>query len=248
MRRCCCIQIRTIPVPPPYFFPFSSLPFLSQVLPDGVPVEQASAYEFFLVTAAVDRMDMLRPLLNPDGSIPDLRISAHCSYATESSLEVFVRLSTLPASAGEEGETILVGRFAMACRSFKGGKHKIAKLLVEGEEEEEMWRMGKEMREGKRARAKTSLQRTPPTADEAALIHRIFVDNSEVFGAYPFFALYPHLADSLELPAVDRKIPTPKDIVFMSDTRLQSASLMHPTERNIHGKVRPHFYTLQSSR
>jgi acyl-coenzyme A thioesterase 9 len=231
------------------------------VLPDNVPVDQSSAYEFFLVTAAVDRMDMLRPLLNPDGSIPDLRISGHVSYATESSLEVFVRLSTLPpptAAAGEEGETILVGRFAMACRSFKGGKHKIAKLLVEGPEEEEMWKMGKEMREGKRARGAKSLQKTPPTAVEAALLHSMFVERADVFGA--FFSLpcltATRLTASFTHPpsgylyafthppfgylyavTTDRTTPTPENIIFMTDTQIKTASLMHPQERNVHGKI-----------
>ncbi|GAA6000670.1 hypothetical protein JCM10207_004602 [Rhodosporidiobolus poonsookiae] len=187
------------------------------VLPDGVDIADASKYGFYLVTAAVDRIDVLRPVLNADGSIPDLRLSGHVSYATESSLEVFVRLSTVPSgAAGSESETILIGRFAMACRSFQGGKHPIAKLLVEGPEEEEMWKMGKEMREGKKKRSQTSLEKTPPTAEEAAALHELFIQRAPVY---------------------DRQAPTPPDVIFMSDTRIKSAQLMHPQERNVHNKI-----------
>lgn len=92
-------------------------------------------------------MDVLNPLSNFDGTT-DLRLSGHVAFATESSLEVFIRLSTI-AAAGEESTTILLGRFAMACRKYGGGKQPIAKLLVDGESEHELVQMGKEMKEGK---------------------------------------------------------------------------------------------------
>lgn len=109
-------------------------------------MSDAHHYGIYLVTAAVDRMDVLKPLSHFDGKT-DLRLSGYVAYATESSLEVFVRLSTLPASG--ESETVLIGRFAMACRKYSGGKQPIAKLEVVGEAEEELWKMGKEMKEGK---------------------------------------------------------------------------------------------------
>ncbi|GAA6030042.1 hypothetical protein JCM8097_009228 [Rhodosporidiobolus ruineniae] len=186
------------------------------VLPDGAEIRDASKYGFYLVTAAVDRMDRLRPILSPDGSIPDLRLSGHVSFTTESSLEVFVRLSTIPSSAAEDSETILLGRFAMACRSFKGGKHAIAQLQVEGPEEEDMWKMGKEMREGKKARSSQSLEKTPPTAEEAAMLHELFIHRAQIY---------------------ERGAPVPPNVVMMSDTRIKSAQLMHPQERNVHNKV-----------
>ncbi|GAA5831239.1 hypothetical protein JCM11251_007805 [Rhodosporidiobolus azoricus] len=186
------------------------------VLPEGAEIADASKYGFYLVTAAVDRVDLMRPILNADGSIPDLRLSGHVSYATASSLEVFIRLSTIPGTETGESETILIGRFAMACRSFQGGKHPIAQLLVEGPEEQEMWRMGKEMREGKKQRSMRSLEKTPPSAEEAKMLHDLFIQRAPVF---------------------DRQAPTPKDVQFMSDTRIKSAQLMHPQERNVHNKV-----------
>ena len=153
-------------------------------MPDHAAPSDAASYGLYLVTAAVDRMDMLHPLAHPEtGTVPDLRLSGHVSYATESSLEVFMRLSTIPPP-GEEPSTILLGRFAMACRSTSGGKQKIAKLEVVGEEEEELWRMGKEMREGKVHRSSKSLEKTPPNAHESKLLHDLFVGRSEIFSEF----------------------------------------------------------------
>ncbi|BGP37172.1 hypothetical protein JCM10450v2_001078 [Rhodotorula kratochvilovae] len=187
------------------------------VLPDGADIAQANKYGFYLVTAAVDRMDLLRSVTNPDGSVPDLRLSAHVSYATSSSLEIFVRMSTIPpVGTSGESETILLGRFAMACRAAKGGKFSVPALQVQGAEEHAVWQMGKEMREGKKKRSLQSLTKTPPTAEEASIMHELFIKNAEIY---------------------DRKSATPKDVVWMSDTRINSATLMHPQERNVHNKV-----------
>ncbi|GAA5860449.1 hypothetical protein JCM3774_000425 [Rhodotorula dairenensis] len=186
------------------------------VLPDGVDIAAAHKYGFYLVTAAVDRMDLLRPLHNADGSIPDIRISGHVSYTTSSSLEVFLRMATIPSSPSEESSTILIGRFAMACRSAKGGKHRVPELLVDGPEEQAMWSMGRDMREGKKKRSSASLTKTPPTEEEAAMLHDLFLQKPELY---------------------DRKASTPSNIIFMSDTRITSANLMHPAERNVHNKI-----------
>ncbi|GAA5967819.1 hypothetical protein JCM3765_001892 [Sporobolomyces pararoseus] len=185
------------------------------VLPKGVSVADASKYGFYLVTAAVERMDMLRPLYNSDGSVPDLRLAAHVAYATESSLEVFCRLSTI-TDAPQESRTILIGRFTMVCRSSRGGKHAVPKLVVEGPEEKEMFEMGRELRETKKKRASKSLERIPPSAEEAAMMHDLFLKNA---------------------PLYERKSATPSNIVFMADTRIRSANLMHPQYRNLHNKV-----------
>ncbi|KAM0751769.1 hypothetical protein T439DRAFT_324959 [Meredithblackwellia eburnea MCA 4105] len=185
------------------------------VLPDSCTPADAASFGLYIVTAAVDRMDMLRPLTNSAGEVPDLRLSGHVSYATESSLEVFLRMSTIPTET-EPAATILLGRFAMAARQTKGGKQKIAKLEVHGAEEEELWKMGKEMRENKKARSSLSLEKTPPNEKEAKLMHDLFIGRAEIY---------------------KRNTTTPSDVVWMSDTKINSALMMHPQERNVHNKV-----------
>jgi len=169
------------------------------------------------VTAAVERLDVLRPLTNPDGSVSDLRISGHVSYATESTLEVFLRLSTLPAEGSiEQADTILCGRFLMAGRKQSGGKHVGPKLVVEGPVETELFQMGKELREAKKARGSVSLAKVPPTEEEGRLLHEIFVGRSGLY---------------------ERGAQLPKDVVMMRDTVMTSSLITQPADRNVHNKV-----------
>jgi len=139
------------------------------------------------------------------------------SYTTESTLEVFLRLATLPAEgSAEKAETILCGRFLMASRKSSGGKHVGPKLLVEGPIEEELFRMGKELRQAKKARGSVSLAKVPPTEEEGRLLHELFVGRS---------ALY------------ERGVPLPPDAVFMRDTIMSSSLITQPGDRNVHNKV-----------
>lgn len=155
-------------------------------LPEGSTPADAASHGFYLVTAAVDRMDMMRPLSDSaTGIVPDLRLSGHVSYATESSLEVFVRLSALPAaSSSEEPETILLGRFAMAARKLSGGKQIIPKLVVDGPEEAELWKMGKDGKERKFEQSRKGLDKIPPNEKEAKMMHDLFMGRAEIFGEF----------------------------------------------------------------
>lgn len=61
---------------------------------------------FYLVTAAVDRLDMLH-LMTPK-NVTDLRLSGHVIYVGHSSMEVAVRMERLDKD-GKEGETMMLG-------------------------------------------------------------------------------------------------------------------------------------------
>ena len=201
------------------------------VLPDGCEPADAHKYGLYLVTAAVDRLDILRPITQGnDDAVPDLKLSGHVSYAGSSSLEVFMRLSALPSGEeGGEGETILLGRFSMACRAVSGGKQLVPKLVVSSDEERELARMGREMREQKRlartrARELTSSDSSPPTEREARMLHQVFAGREDVF----------------DVATGRASRSKPDDVFFIRDTRLNSATLMHPQERNVHNKVSRH--------
>ncbi|KAK4055510.1 hypothetical protein OIV83_000056 [Microbotryomycetes sp. JL201] len=205
------------------------------ILPDEADISDAFRHGVYVVTASVDRMDVLRPLSDLDGTV-DLRLSGHVAYASESSLEVFIRLSTVPRD-GAAGSTILIGRFAMAARKYSGGKHLIPRLVIENEAEREMWEMGRDSRATKKEQSLKSLETTPPTAEEVKVLHKLFGKQADLF---------------------KRNAPTPSDVVWMSDPtiKLKSAQacypssassafvltsftfqLMHPQERNVHNKV-----------
>jgi acyl-coenzyme A thioesterase 9 len=101
------------------------------VLPDNASISDARAAGIYLVTAAIERLDMLRPL---SATQPEnLRLSGHISYTSRSSMEVLVKLESVSRARGlqDNPEAILVGRFTMACRDAKTGKaHPIPQLIV----------------------------------------------------------------------------------------------------------------------
>lgn len=158
------------------------------MLPPGSNPSDAKSYGFHLVTASVDRMDMLHSLYDAEGKVRNLRLSGHVSYASTSSLEVFVRLSVIPRSSGtngaeEPGETLLVGRFAMVSRNtLEGGKFPMPKLVVEGPAEQELWEMGKEIKQRKLAGDKRSVWVEPPSVEESRTLHELFMGRGELFG------------------------------------------------------------------
>ena len=152
-------------------------------------------------------MDVLHSLSDFDNDVPDLRLSGHVSFATTSSLEVFVRLSTVPTAPDLPSTTILLGRFAMACRKYSGGKQEIPRLIVEGEAEQELFEMGKQMKEAKTMRAATSLERTAPTAAEAKMMHDLFVGKASLFGQCILLTLSLHVLSSADFLALQSATP-----------------------------------------
>ncbi|KAK4057920.1 hypothetical protein OIO90_001139 [Microbotryomycetes sp. JL221] len=186
------------------------------ILPDGAPIDEAKRHGIYVVTASVDRMDVLRPLSDLDGTV-DLRLTGHVAYASESSMEIFIRLATVPKD-DTASSTILIGRFAMAARKYSGGKHLIPQLQVENAEEQELYNMGQESRQTKKDIRSKSLETTPPTQDEVKMLHDLFTHEEDLF---------------------KRNASTPANVVWMSDEaiRLKSAILMHPQERNVHNKI-----------
>lgn len=150
------------------------------VLPDGYSTKDSHRANLYLVTAAVDRIDMLRPI---DPRHPEnLRLSGHVSYTGSSALEVLVRLDSISRWRGLENDpqAILVARFTMACRDTKTGKaKKIPALVPETPEERALFEMGREQKERKKEMVANSLELQPPNAEEAAKLHTLFVTKRE---------------------------------------------------------------------
>jgi acyl-coenzyme A thioesterase 9 len=117
----------------------------------------------------------------------------------------------------ENPETILLGRFTMACRDSSTGKaKKVPQLVTEGEDEKRLESMGKEQRAKKMSLLKTNLQNTPPNDEESAMLHNVFTK----------YAKYYQPGASV-----------PEEIVWMKKgTQLSSILMCHPQERNVHGK------------
>lgn len=66
------------------------------------------------------------------------------------------------------------------------------------------------------------------------MLHDLFIGRQEIFGGWPHFGEGVDRSPSL---FTERNAPTPADVVWMSDTDVDSAQLMHPQESNVHGKI-----------
>lgn len=88
---------------------------------------------FYVVTASVDRLDMLAPL-NP---VRDLRLSGQVIHVGTSSMEIAVRIEALNPDGTEQ--TVMLGRFCMVCRDSKTHKARpVNPLVIESEEDRKL--------------------------------------------------------------------------------------------------------------
>lgn len=159
------------------------------------------ANPIFIVTASVDRLDLLERLQTEC----DYRLSGMVIYVGSSSMEVLVTVQEQ-----DSGRTCLTGRFTMATRNAATGKSQpIAPLDVRGDAEARLFEMGAAHKSRKKLEAKASLDRVPPTSDEAALLHDIWLHGRQ-----------------------EQQMQTVK----MQDTILDTVMHMHPQQRNVHMK------------
>ncbi|KAH8115124.1 Thioesterase/thiol ester dehydrase-isomerase [Phellopilus nigrolimitatus] len=172
---------------------------------------------FYIVTAAVDRLDMLAPL-HP---VRDLRLSGHVIYTGRSSMEIAVKMEAL----GPDGHelTIMLGRFSMVCRNAENHKaHAVNPLVAETPEEEALLAIGEAHKGRKTLATQRSLSRVPPSSEEAQALHDVYLSG---------------------LPQAQSRSPSlsagedAHEKVWMADTKLEKTMLMFPQERNVHQKV-----------
>ncbi|KIP09446.1 hypothetical protein PHLGIDRAFT_22940 [Phlebiopsis gigantea 11061_1 CR5-6] len=168
---------------------------------------------FYLVTASVDRLDVLADL-HP---VRDMRLSGQVIYVGKSSMEVAVRMEALNTDGREE--TVMLGRFCMVCRDSKTHKaHAVNPLVMTSKEEETLWRIGEVHKNRRNKSAVQSLARVPPSSKEAEALHSLYLQSTVVSDT------------SNPRPAGDERVP-------MGETRLEKTLTMYPQERNIHQKV-----------
>ncbi|KAJ4464742.1 HotDog domain-containing protein [Lentinula edodes] len=200
----------------------------------------------YIVTAAVERIDMLRPLTPSH----DLRLSGQVIYTGRSSMEVVVRIERIASKEmPEKDETILLGRFSMVCRNAKTNQaYPVGPLIISTEEEKTLFSIGHELKRRRAFRAQRSLSRVPPSSQEAAALH----ENYLKFGAAISQHSYGHQQRSSEIKSVHSDFTTLGDsngssvlngsnyiaeLVPMGETRIERCMLMFPQERNVHQKI-----------
>ncbi|KAG6908041.1 hypothetical protein DXG01_006403 [Tephrocybe rancida] len=169
---------------------------------------------FYIVTASVDRLDMLTPL-NPSR---DLRLSGQVIHTGNSSMEVAVKMETI--GSGQPDETVLLGRFSMVCRDANTHKaRQVNPLIISTPEERSLYALGEHLKKRRQAGVLRSLSRVPPTSAEAAALHEFYLQHGQ----------YGRRTGEDDSQGGER--------IWMGDTRLEKSMLMFPQERNGHSQL-----------
>ncbi|KAF8923181.1 acyl-CoA thioester hydrolase [Dissophora ornata] len=168
-----------------------------------------------IVTASVDRIDLLKPL-----GVSDLRLSGHVSYVGYSSMEIFMKMEEISEKKpGQHGDTILVARFTMVARDALTGKaSQVNPMLLKNDTEKKLFQMGDDHKAKKRVATDSALTKTPPTQAERFLIHDLYLEYSEYDDP-------------------QSKTKKPDDVEWMADTQMSAIHIMQPQDRNIHDKI-----------
>ncbi|KAF9190499.1 hypothetical protein BGZ51_008538 [Haplosporangium sp. Z 767] len=168
-----------------------------------------------IVTASVDRIDLLKPL-----DVCDLRLSGHVSYAGYSSMEIFMKMEEISEDKpGKHGDTILIARFTMVARDAVTGKAaQVNPMLLQNDTEKKLFQMGEDHKAKKRVATDAALTKRPPTQEERFLIHDLYLEYSQYDDP-------------------QSKTKKPDDVEWMADTKMSAIHIMQPQDRNIHDKI-----------
>ena len=171
----------------------------------------------FIVTASVDRLDLLENLR----ADRNYRLNGMVIYVGSSSMEVLVTVedvSDVEDGKSDAARAVLTGRFTMATRNAAtGNAQSIPPLQIQNSAEEQLFAQGQAHKQRKRFEASTSLEKVPPTSDEATLLHQLW------------------LAEEAKKSQTVTNTKTKS--VYIEDTQLASISFMHPQQRNVHMKI-----------
>ncbi|KZO98279.1 Thioesterase/thiol ester dehydrase-isomerase [Calocera viscosa TUFC12733] len=197
-----------------------------------------SSIDFYLVTAAVERMDLLHYI--KQGDIHDLRLSGNVIYTGKSSMEVTVQMVGLPRTSHETEMPVMLGRFTMVCRDALTHKAREVNPLILGTPEEEaLYALGKSHAEIRKSTQASSLSRMPPSQTEAQAVHEMFLSRHPQGGEEFLSSTFlPPRGERTHLPSAGQdEFGHEIEWAWMEDTVLESCQVMFPQDRNVHGKV-----------
>ncbi|XP_050997526.1 acyl-coenzyme A thioesterase 9, mitochondrial [Acomys russatus] len=169
-----------------------------------------------IVTALVDKIDMCKQSLSPE---QDIKFTGHVSWVGKTSMEVKMKMFQLHTKDNEFWP-VLDATFVMVARDSENkGPAFVNPLIIENEEEEELFRQG-ELNKGRRiAVSSVSLLKMAPSPEERNTIHELFLST----------------LDPKTISFQSRILPP--NSVWMENTKLKSLDICHPQERNIFNRI-----------
>ncbi|KYQ88581.1 hypothetical protein DLAC_11315 [Tieghemostelium lacteum] len=181
-----------------------------------------------LVTASVDRIKLLKPLL-PNR---DIKMQGMTTYVGKSSMEVMIKVRSKNPE-NEQWENVLVAYFTMVARDPILHKATPVNLLVpQNEKEVKLFKDGERHKHARMSTSKQSLDVTPPTEEELQIIHSNFMIFNEKIKANTS-SDQTLLNNNYLVKSKDRLI----EFILMNDTVTKSSILCQPQERNMNGNI-----------
>ncbi|XP_016070875.1 PREDICTED: acyl-coenzyme A thioesterase 9, mitochondrial isoform X2 [Miniopterus natalensis] len=212
-------------------------------------IHSAKMSPLSIVTALVDKIDMCKKSLSPEQDIKlsghvswvgktsmEVKMqmfqpsAKSCKFTTFSnSPGSFLPLALGPCSVqaltasglhGSEFSPVLEATFVMVARDSENkGSAFVNPLILEGPEEEALFRQG-ELNKGRRvAFSSMSLLKMAPSAEERMTIHEMFLNT----------------LDQKTISFQSRVLPP--NAVWMEHSKLKSLEICHPQERNIFNRI-----------
>ncbi|KAK9352639.1 HotDog domain-containing protein [Lipomyces doorenjongii] len=161
-----------------------------------------------IVTASVDRISLLKRLT----VLEDIELSGNVTWTGRSSMEITIKARTVP-----DNDVFLTANFTFVARHpITGKSFPINELVPRNEAERQIFERAESYNAAKKKAAKTGgLLTSPPNAEEAEIIHAMWLRQRA----------YEDPTSGLELPA---------DVIPMKDSMMHSTMLMQPQYRNRH--------------
>jgi len=200
-----------------------------------------------IVTALVDRIHFT-------GSFRadcDVRMSGHLTWVGSSSAEATLHLHQLEQGVWRKCTEATIVMVARDPRG--GGRAFLHPLEMVGEEEEELFRRGEESKIRRFQISEDSLFKVPPTEEELAIIHGLFLRSIDQQRRPPSRSLAPRLWGGGPSPAPShpgnsatpllKKAASfearvrPPGSVWMEEARLDHVIVCQPQNRNIYNKI-----------
>lgn len=165
-----------------------------------------------LVTAAVDRIDLLHP--GALGRLADLRLRGMVTYVGRSSMEITMSIEMLRPNQGAIWQLGALAKFLFVARSLDGKTSvPVPRLLLETEGERDLFTLGQARHQYRLRRSETSLFRQPPTDAESRLLHQLLIQQQAA------------------------KETSIRSVMPMRRTCCSSLRICHPQDRNVHNFI-----------
>lgn len=193
-----------------------------------------------LVTASFDRLDLLKYPLRAD---EDILMTGAVTYSGRSSMNIDIDLSTMPRTDAEgkqiPGEPIIQASATFVARNSKNRAVPVPRLVPQSEREKQLYARGEKATQARKNAANLSLLKYPPSSEELAMVHDLFVISKERdFNPISSLPLTPTALSALSKSGVTQTdVGFPQRIVYPDETVITNYLITMPQHANVYGKV-----------